>query len=56
MRAQAFVFKHKGEEVNVTMEFPKQSDKAAELEFIGRCKAICLESYRANMSREKGNE
>lgn len=56
MRAQAFVFKHKGEEVNVTMEFPEQTDKTAEQEFISRLKAICLEHYGMNTLRGKAHE
>lgn len=56
MISQSFVIKHKGEEVNVTMEFPKQTDKTAEQEFISRLKAICLENYGMNVLRGKSYE
>lgn len=56
MRAQAFIFGHKGEEVTVTLEFPEQADKAAKKEFISRLKAICLENCRENAQREKTYE
>lgn len=56
MISQSFVIKHKGEEVNVTMEFPEQTDKTAEQEFISRLKAICLENYGMNTLRGKAHE
>lgn len=56
MILQSFVIRHKGEEVNVTMEFPEQADKAAEQEFVSRLKAICLERYRMDTPGEKAHE
>lgn len=56
MISQSFVIKHKGEEVNVTTEFPEQTDKTAEQEFISRLKAIYLKHYGMNTLRRNAYE
>ena len=42
MVTRSIVLKHQNKEVKVTVEFPIQSDKVAEQEFIGRLKEMYL--------------
>jgi len=40
--SHSFICKHKNQEINVTVEFPIQSDGQAEQDFISRLKEIYL--------------
>ena len=46
MESYSYTTTHKNKKVNVTLEFPKQTDRKAEQEFIARVKELYLEKVK----------
>ena len=46
MESYSYTTTHKNKKVNVTLEFPKQTDRKAEQEFIARLKELYLEKVK----------
>lgn len=46
MESYSYTTTHKNKKVNVTLEFPKQTDQKAEQEFIFRLKELYLEKIK----------
>lgn len=46
MDSYSYTTRHKNKKVNVTLEFPKQTDRKAEQEFIARLKELYLEKVK----------
>ena len=53
MDSKSFICKSKNQEVKVTVEFPTQSDKADEQEFITRLKEIYLRKIKIGYIQQK---
>ncbi|MBQ6887882.1 MAG: hypothetical protein IJN54_10255 [Lachnospiraceae bacterium] len=53
MDSQTFICKSKNQEVKVTVEFPTQSNKVAEQEFITRLKEIYLRKIKIGAMQQK---
>lgn len=52
MNSHSFMCKYKNQEINVTLEFPMQSDREAEQDFIGRLKEIYLRKIEIGSMHE----
>ena len=53
MITQSFTYQYKNQNINVTLEFPTQTDSKAKQEFVARLKEIYLRKIEMESMQEK---